>query len=101
MATNDETLSCPPIVYIGLSGYTQSKIITDIYFAHVQCDCALEELQLDIQNDVCTNCSSKIECITIGAGEDKEKRIVEAWEKGETEQTVFACLFGTKLKCAV
>ena len=85
MATNDETLSCPPIVYIGLSGYTQSKIITDIYSAHVQCDCAFEGLQLDIQNDVCTNCSSKIERITIGAGEDKEKRIVEVWEKGETE----------------
>ena len=86
MATNDETLSCPPIVYIGLSGYTQSKIITDIYFAHVQCDCAFEGLQLDIQNDVCTNCSSTIEYITVDAnGEDKEKRIVEVSEKGETE----------------
>ena len=38
MATGDETLCCPPLVYIGLSQYPGSRIFSDILSAPVQSD---------------------------------------------------------------
>lgn len=78
---SDDTLRCPPVLYVGFSSHCPgSKLLEDILAAPVHSSTGL---QLEIRDGVCAKCSVTISYAFVGDNDVGEKFCVTN-EKGET-----------------